>query len=814
MQISTKYCYETTPVADKKAMVVGEKYRFTVLTSRLIRIEYSESGYFEDRATQTVINRKFAPVDFKVEKDDKFIKIITDDICLTYLYENPFSESSLHVNYIGKNSSVLAGKSCSSWHFGDVNSKKIPGTVRTLDGVNGECELGESIMSLGSVNVLDDSKSLILTDYGWVESPKEERIDQYLFCYGIVPDDKGWYFDADYDFLGCLKAYYHLTGKQPLIPRYLLGNWWSRFHPYSQEEYTELVKRFKKEDVPFSVAVIDMDWHNVDIDSKYGTGWTGYSWNKELFPDHKAFLEFLHREGYEPTLNLHPQEGIAAHEDRYAEMAEAMGVDPKTEETIQFDISNPIFLENYFSKLHHPMEDEGVSFWWMDWQQGNTSFVPGLDPLWMLNHYHYIDNKRNGKRPVIFSRYAGPGSHRYPVGFSGDTVMSWESLDFQPYFTASASNIGYGWWSHDIGGHMAGIYDDERTARWVQFGVFSPINRLHSAASIFLGKEPWKYGRDAECSMRKFLKLRHEMIPYLYSMNYRSHFYDEPLVQPLYYKYREGRLQEYRNEFLFGTEMIVSPITKPHDEVTMRGSSTVYLPDGIWYDFFTNTKYSGDTSFKAYRNLDNMPVFVKAGGIIPLAKLSHVNDVENPSNLRIKVYAGASGEFELYEDDGVTEAYKDGAYAITKISYQDGRNPSVSVSKACGDLSVVPERRNFSIELIGITECNDISVLSDGEEINATYRWEDNVLYVDAINITDLTVKINDDVEIAGNDIVSELIQLISQAKIENNTKNAVYAFLSDEKISTERKLKKIISYDLANEIKEALAEIISAYLK
>ena len=190
---------------------------------------------------------------------------------------------------------------------------------------------------------------------------------------------------------------------------------------------------------------------------------------------------------------------------------------------------------------------------------------------------------------------------------------------------------------------MAGIYDDERTARWVQFGVFSPINRLHSAASIFLGKEPWKYGRDAECSMRKFLKLRHEMIPYLYSMNYRSHFYDEPLVQPLYYKYREGRLQEYRNEFLFGTEMIVSPITKPHDEVTMRGSSTVYLPDGIWYDFFTNTKYSGDTSFKAYRNLDNMPVFVKAGGIIPLAKLSHVNDVENPSKLRIKVYAGASG---------------------------------------------------------------------------------------------------------------------------------------------------------------------------
>ena len=149
----------------------------------------------------------------------------------------------------------------------------------------------------------------------------------------------------------------------------------------------------------------------------------------------------------------------------------------------------------------------------MDWQQGNTSKVEGLDPLWMLNHFHYLDNAKDGKRPLIFSRYSGVGSHRYPIGFSGDTVMTWESLDFQPYFTANASNVGYGWWSHDIGGHMFGYRDDELITRWVQFGVFSPIMRLHSTNCIFLGKEPWNYGSEYEKSMSEFLRLRHKLIP-------------------------------------------------------------------------------------------------------------------------------------------------------------------------------------------------------------------------------------------------------------------------------------------------------------
>ncbi len=283
-----------------------------------------------------------------------------------------------------------------------------------------------------------------------------------------------------------------------MLPRFALGNWWSRYHPYSAAEYLELMDRFAADNVPLSVAVLDMDWHLVDIDPKYGTGWTGYTWNRDLFPDPPAFLEELHDRGLATSLNVHPAEGVHAHEERYAEVARRMHVDPESQQPVAFDPTDRTFLQTYFEALHHPLEDEGVDFWWLDWQQGGVTRIAGLDPLWLLNHFHYLDSGRDGRRPLTFSRYAGVGSHRYPVGFSGDTVISWASLDFQPYFTATASNVGYGWWSHDIGGHFFGVKDDELATRWVQLGVYSPILRLHSSLSPFNTKEPWRFGVEAE----------------------------------------------------------------------------------------------------------------------------------------------------------------------------------------------------------------------------------------------------------------------------------------------------------------------------
>ena len=204
---------------------------------------------------------------------------------------------------------------------------------------------------------------------------------------------------------------------------------------------------------------------------------------------------------------MHPRDGIRAFEEPYAKAAATVGVDAEAQEPVEFDLTNPRFVRAYFD-MHHDLETEGVDFWWLDWQQGGVTRQPGLDPLWVLNHLHYLDSGRDGRWPLTFSRFAGPGSQRYPVGFSGDTVVTWKSLKFQPYFTATASNIGYGWWSHDIGGHMFGYRDEELEARWYQLGVFSPINRLHSTCSPFSGKEPWNFHEPVRSAMVDVLRLR------------------------------------------------------------------------------------------------------------------------------------------------------------------------------------------------------------------------------------------------------------------------------------------------------------------
>ena len=803
-KLDSVWSYTPNPCANKAAMVYGDKYRFTILTSRLIRIEYDENGIFEDRATQTVINRLFDVPQFKVTEDEKGIRITTEHVEIRYT-KGPFSPHSLKAYYVGKNASVKAGASSWEWHFGEKTRNNLKGTARTLDGVNGACELEDGIMSKGEITVLDDSHTLVITDDGWVEPRKNNCIDQYLFCYGMAGDQK-------FDYFGALKDFYALTGKPPLIPRYTLGNWWSRYYAYTQDEYMELMNRFKKEDIPFSVAVIDMDWHYVTIDSKYGSGWTGYTWNKELFPDHKKFLEFLHNEGLRVTLNLHPQEGIAAHEECYEKMASAMGIDPSTEETVEFDISDPLFMENYFKIVHHPLEDEGVDFWWMDWQQGNTSSVPGLDPLWMLNHYHYIDLGRDGKkRPLVFSRYAGAGSHRYPIGFSGDTHITWESLQFQPYFTATASNIGYGWWSHDIGGHMLGYRDEELMARWVQYGVFSPINRLHSSKNRFTGKEPWKYNKIVELSMKKFLKLRHQMIPYLYSMNYRSANFGEPLVQPLYYKWKEAEAFEYKNEYSFGTEMIVSPIVTPADKATCMGSADTYLPSGIWYDFFTNRRYCGGRKIKAYRDLYHMPVFVKAGGIVPLARLEHVNDIENPKNLLIKIYAGASNMFELYEDDGISREYEKGKFAISKLTLDWSERPVFTVNIE-GDVSVIPQNRNYELEFIGMDYHGDVLVYNNGNRISAETSYDNGVFTVKISNVSgNIKVEFDSAVCEHKNDIEDWLASVLERAEVSNSIKEKLFNDMTDNKKSLAQQLDILYHTEADKNLKKAIEEIITS---
>lgn len=765
------YRIKTEGHAEDAAIIQGEKYRFTVLTEEMIRLEYCEDGQFEDRATQCVIDRKFKVPEYQVIENEESLEIITDKIHLVY-NKQKFTDYGLSVQVRG-NISVYH----SIWHFGE-EATDLRGTARTLDEADGAIELEHGIISRFGYGILDDSRSLVITEDGWVEPRKEDCIDIYFLGYG-------------HEYEHCLKDYYHLTGKTPLLPRYALGNWWSRFYRYNDQEYKALMTRFEKEEIPFSVSVIDMDWHLVDIDPKYGSGWTGYTWNKELFPDPKEFMTWLHDHGLKVTLNVHPAGGVQAHEEKYKEMAEAMGRDWEKEEPVNFDVTDQKFLKAYFEYLHHPNEEEGVDFWWLDWQQGGLSKIPGLDPLWMLNHYHYLDSGRRGKRRLTFSRYAGMGSHRYPVGFSGDTIISWESLAFQPYFTANASNVGYGWWSHDIGGHMKGYRDEELSTRWIQFGVFSPIMRLHSSNSAFTGKEPWNYNAVSENIMKRYLKLRHEMIPYLYTMNYHASHDGQPLIRPMYYlEPEQPEAYEVPNEYYFGTELVVCPITEPTDKAAGTACVKAWIPEGKWYDIFSGLKYDGGRMLELYRSLEDIPVLAKEGAIIPLTDLTeYTNSVENPKELAVKIVPGKKNAFILMEDTGDTCEDKEENWAQTKLEWIN-ENEFI-IHPANGNLDVIPKRRTWKMEFYGIADVDNLEVTVGGKAIE-TERIYDEKRHICQVNIPEtevteqITISFSKGYLLRENNKPAEIFALLYQAKIEYEVKEKIYAYMKEGKTPSE----------------------------
>ena len=799
------YRVETRPVAIQENVIQGEHYRITMLTEGLVRLEYSEDGIFEDRATQFAFYRDFPKTNYRVIKTEDGIEIHTSRIHLIY-NEKAFSSFGLSIQVKGNISAYH-----SIWHYGLDEEcpdflPKLEGTARTLDMADGEITLESGIVAATGYAVLDDSRSQVLLEDGWIEPRKKGIDDLYFFGYG-------------HDYKEALKDFYYLSGKTPMLPRYALGNWWSRYYKYTEKSYMELMDRFQEENLPFTVAVIDMDWHLVDIDPKYGSGWTGYTWNRDFFPDPKRFLSGLHDRGMRTTLNVHPADGVRGHEEMYVEMAKAMGVDYEQEDPVACDPANPDYLENYFKYLHHPHEEDGVDFWWIDWQQGSQSKMEGLDPLWILNHYHFLDSKRNGKRPMTFSRYAGPGSHRYPIGFSGDTWTTWESLDFQPYFTSSATNIGYGWWSHDIGGHMGGYKNDEMAARWIQSGLYSPIMRLHSSCSEFNGKEPWRFKKETEMAMGDALRQRHQMMPYLYTMNYRAHKEDLPLVMPMYYDYpEEDAAYRMKNQFMFGSELMVAPITTKRIPGLNVAKVKTWLPKGTWYDIYTGLMYDGNRTLDMYRDLNSIPVLAKAGAIVPLTdEISGVQAIGNPSSLRLKVYAGDSGSFTLYEDDNETCAYENGDCVKTTYTYTETDTAEFVIGAAQGNLSLIPEKRSYTVELMGFKDASadQITVTVDGKAICAAVSYDTcrqaMIVQIPAMDVTkEICVDADMQLRQTENQVEKRCFDFLNQAEIGFALKDKLYGVIQSEK-RVPALLGNLHAMNLEENLLGVLTEIITA---
>jgi alpha-glucosidase (family GH31 glycosyl hydrolase) len=540
-----------------------------------------------------------------------------------------------------------------------------------------------------------------------------------------------------------------------------------------------------------------MDWHLVDIDPLHGSGWTGYSWNRELFPAPEKFLRSLHEQGLHVTFNVHPADGVRPFEDAYPAMAAALGTAP--DEPIPFDVTDRDFLAAYFEVLHRGLENDGVDFWWLDWQSGPHSRIAGIDPLWMLNHFHYLDNLRDGRRPLTFSRYAGPGNHRYPIGFSGDAVISWASLAFQPYFTSTAANIGYGWWSHDIGGHFFGARDDELATRWLQFGVFSPIMRLHSGNNPFITKEPWTFPAPAQEVMTSFLRLRHRLVPYLHTMNHRAATEGLPLVLPMYYRFPEAaEAYQVPNQYQFGSQLVVAAITEPADRRTLLASVKAWLPEGTWVDVLTGLVYDGGREIHLHRDLTTIPVLAAAGAIVPLDGAAiPANEPVNPEHLELWVVVGADGRFDVIEDDGTATE----AVAVTPIRYAQ-ETGVLLIGPVQGPVVAVPALRSWTISFVGLA---DPVATVNGESFHG------EKLTLEAIPTSDsLRIDLGPEPRLRPNDVTGRIFALLDRAQIAYETKTRVMQVLeSGQPVPVQ--VSRLQALNLAPELFGAVGEILLA---
>ena len=257
---------------------------------------------------------------------------------------------------------------------------------------------------------------------------------------------------------------------------------------------------------------------------------------------------------------------------------------------------------------------------------------------------------------------------------------------------------------------MKGVQDDELYLRWLQYGVFSPINRLHSSNSDFMGKEPWKRRYDVAKISEDFLRLRHKLIPYIYSANYRTHAFGEPICMPMYYRYDRDEAYKVKNQYIFGSQLLVAPITRPADKRFNLSKVDVWLPEGRWTDIFNGRVYRGGRWVRMHRDLDSIPVLAPEGAIVPMYHDSRTNDLSLSQELEIHLWRG-NGSFELYEDDGESRSYENGEYVKTKFTLEEnGTSIRLTITPPTDSKGLLPEERVMHLKFRDI-EAEDLTVI-------------------------------------------------------------------------------------------------------
>lgn len=711
--------------------MIQEKRRFTCLTNGLVRMEFSPTGEFESRRSMVAYAEQ-QPIEFtSVSEDGEWLVLSTPILEVRSRHgHKAFGKTNLEIRWLRDNIRHY-------WRPGDRDLQNLGGTIHSLDrfsdyapltGVHpadmqspdvianewtdGEFAWGANACYAATDNMATkesmegDFHSLVLnhqekfamrclnmaldqhryppallsrSGYFFLNDSDSAVLDEDDFpIERDTPGYQDWYFFAyGWNYRQALADFMTLSGKAPLPPWPTLGTFWCRWPAYSETEARELVDRLKQEGIPLTSLVIDMEWHK--------PVWHNWDWNKELYPDPKAFFDWCKSEHIQTSLNVHPQH-VRGDDTHFDALVQAAGLEDKvykvtdpdgTFDQIEIDLADKRTAAAFMKPLHDESLQYGADFWWVD---GAKAHINGSTNEQLITSKLYYEHANTpAKRGMLLSRYGGLGTHRYGAYFTGDTRSQWGVLRMQCEFNIRAGHAGIAYVSHDTGGFShpdSPLIDPILYIRWLQFGVFNPILRFHSAPGSG-SRHPWDYGKANLAVAKRWIQVRNSLLPYIYTAASQHHRSGAPIVRGMFLDDPSNK-QTYRfDQFCFGDSILVAPLLNHHED------RDIYLPEGSWYRFETNQIHNSPDGGMTFRHFMNMkrfsnselmdyPVFVKAGSALPRF-VAGQDPTTNRGDLFLEIYAPTqTGTYtsEHYEDDGNTDAYTKGDYRLTTWSLE------------------------------------------------------------------------------------------------------------------------------------------------
>jgi alpha-D-xyloside xylohydrolase len=540
------------------------------------------------------------------------------------------------------------------------------------------------------------------------------RFPQSLYISSEVADTIDYYFLYGPEYDRIIAAYRQLTGAAPLFGKWAYGFWQCKNRYQSQAELLAVAHKYRDLHIPVDNIVQDWFWWNIMGEPVFN----------EKYPDPKGMIDDLHRNHFHLMLSVWPyfRPGSPVYEEMdkrgfFIDRTKVAGFHPAGQAL--YDAFNPQARAYYWQLMNKALFSMGVDAWWLDTTEpetegqeenvlvhnqvaiGSGARYANLYPLMTTTAVYKGQRAASDrKRVFILSRSAFAGSQRNAAAvWSGDINSDWVTFKRQIPAGLNCSVSGLPYWTTDIGGFVDGNPDDpayrELFVRWFEFGAFCPIFRVHGGRSTNQN-ELWSYGPEAQQILTSYDGLRYRLMPYIYSLAWKTTSEGYTPMRPLVMDFlNDTRAHNIGDQFLFGPAILVNPVTEP-------GASErhLYLPKSKWFDFWTGAVMEGGRALDAPAPLERMPLFVRAGSIIPLGP-----DVqyaaEKPSDpIELRVYRGADGDFLLYEDENDTYDYAKGSYATIAFRWDDARHV-LTIGDRKGSFAGMLENRTFCIVLVG-----------------------------------------------------------------------------------------------------------------